>query len=596
MSMESMVNRSCRFLGGSRSLARVAPGTPASPALPLASAFLVAALLCGCGGRAEHGSSNNVGGADSGSAGAATNMAGGLGSGAVGGVGGPGAGETCSPGRAPLRRLTNAEYTKTVASLFGDGSGPTSPLPEESHPFPSDSSAAKQVGLNEATVYFQAAKEVAARATQDPEALAALAPCAGAAEPDAACARTSIEMLATKAFRRAPTEQELSELLALHTSVANHGGDFADATRTVITAVLQAPDFLYRVELGTGEGPRADVQRLTGDEMATRLSYLVWGTSPDDDLRAAAQSGALLEPGGIKKQASRLLADPRSRAGLSAFFDDFLELYRLPELQRADPSYSPRLGTALQEATQRFLQAQIFDQNASWPSVLTSSKAFVNGSVASLYGVVGVTGEQWQEVSLAGTERLGLLTHPSWLMTSLPTNSTNPTQRGYRIMEKILCRDVPPEPPNLPPLPSDPPVGATTRQRWSQFTSPPACVPCHHDMDQLGYAFEVFDSMGRYRSQENGVDIDTKVDVTGLGSTSGPVELVKKLAALPETGACFAQRFAEFGLGKPLASDPAGTCLKQDIARRFEAGGYNVRQLLLDLTQTDAFLYLPKER
>jgi hypothetical protein len=181
-------------------------------------------------------------------------------------------------------------------------------------------------------------------------------------------------------------------------------------------------------------------------------------------------------------------------------------------------------------------------------------------------------------------------------MAGVRTDQTNPTQRGYRIMEKILCRDVPPEPPNLPALPSDPPVGATTRQRWSQFTAPSSCAPCHRDMDQLGYAFEAFDSMGRYRSQENGVDIDTKVDVTGLGPTSGPVELVKKLAALPETQACFAQRFAEFSLGKPLAGDPAGACLKQDITRRFEAAGYNVRQLLLDLTQTDAFLYLPKER
>ncbi|HEY5376392.1 MAG TPA: DUF1588 domain-containing protein, partial [Polyangiaceae bacterium] len=296
------------------------------------------------------------------------------------------------------------------------------------------------------------------------------------------------------------------------------------------------------------------------------------------------------------KQAARLLDDPRSHLGLASFFDDFLGLYELPQLQRSDPSYSPALSVTLGEATQRFLESQIFDHDASWQAVLTSGKAFVNGSVASLYGVAGVTGDTWQEVSLDPTQRLGLLTHPSWLMVGVPTDTANPTQRGYRIMEKILCRDVPPEPPTVSERPPDPPAAGTTRQRWTQFTSYPACTSCHQDMDQLGYALEAFDSMGRYRTTENGVDIDTQVDVSGLGPTNGPVELVKKLAALPETQACFAQRFAEFGLGKALASDPAGPCLQQDIARRFEAAGYNVRQLLLDLTQTDAFLYLPKER
>ena len=115
-------------------------------------------------------------------------------------------------------------------------------------------------------------------------------------------------------------------------------------------------------------------------------------------------------------------------------------------------------------------------------------------------------------------------------------------------------------------------------------------------MDQLGFAFENFDAMGRYRSQEMGLEIDTRIDVTGLGPTNGPVELVSRLASLPETQACFARRFAEFGLGKSLATDAADACLTQDIARRFEATGYDVRRLLLELTQTDAFLYLPRVR
>lgn len=589
-----MANRSSRFLERSGSPAGIARDSRASLTAQFAGLSLVV-LLAGCGGRAERSERG------AGSASAASNAGGASGTGGASATGGTSedggsASETCAPGHAPLRMLTNAEYTRTVATLFGDDSVTTSGLPEEVRSFPVGSSGTPGVGLDQAKAYFQMAKEVAERVTRDSKALGALAPCAAAAQPEASCARTTIAAFAAKAFRRTPTEPELNELQALHTSIMSAGGNFVDATRAVIAAVLQGPDFLYRVEWGTDEGPRPDVRQLTGDEMATRLSYLFWGTSPDEGLSAAAQSGALLDPNGIAKQAARLFDDPRSHDGLAAFFDDFLELYRLPQLQRSDPAYSSAVGVALQEATQRFLESQIFEHDASWPAVLTSNKAFVNGAVSNLYGVVGITGDQWQEVSLDPTERRGLLTHPSSLMVGLQSDGTNPTQRGYRIMEKILCRDVPPEPPDLPALPTDPPANATTRQRWSQLTSSPVCAACHRDMDQLGYALEVFDSLGRYRTQENGLDIDTSVDVTGLGPTTGPVELVNKLAVLPETQACLAQRFAEFGLGKALAADPAGACLKQDIARRFEATGYNVRQLLLALTQTDAFLYLPKER
>jgi hypothetical protein len=306
----------------------------------------------------------------------------------------------------------------------------------------------------------------------------------------------------------------------------------------------------------------------------------------------------LLGPEGIAREAQRLLDDPRSRAGLSTFFDEFLGLSRLSELNRSDPAYSSELGGSLRQATQRFLEAQIFDRNASWPAVLTANQAFVNGRVAGVFGVSGITGDEWQEVALDSAQRLGLLTQPSVLMTTLRTDATNPTQRGYQIMEKVLCRHVPPEPPEVPPLVEQPlPMEPmTTRQRWNYFFSEPACVGCHRDMDQLGFAFENFDAMGRYRTRENGLNIDATANVTGLGPTNGPIELVQKLASLPETQACFARRFAEFGLGKSLANEADGACLTGDLTRRFQAAGYNVRQLILELTQTDAFLYLPKDR
>lgn len=559
--------------------------------------FLVAVLAAGCAGRASRDGvqgSGSGGSISSAGAAGATSAAGGSSAAGYGADGGSTASETCAPGSAPLRRLTRAEYIASASALFGDVTATTAHLPEEPRSFPIGNWAERQrVGLEQATAYSEVAKQLAAHATRDPQALAELSACAAQATPDPSCARTTIESFASKAFRRAPTEQELSELLALHSALSGNGANFARATEAVITAILQGPEFLYRIEWGTGSGPRPDVQRLTGDEMASRLSYLFWGSSPDEHLRESAQSGALLEPDGIAREAARLLDDPRSHAGLSTFFDDFLDLYRLPELQQADPSYSPELGRWLQRATQRFLEAQIFEQQASWPEVLTAHKAFVNGPVAGLFGVSGITGDELREVALDPTQRLGLLTQPGVLVAR--SDSQAPIQRGFHVMERVLCRHVP-EPPEIPPKISEPPAEpATTRQRWTHLTEHPSCGPCHGDMNQLGFAFENFDSLGRFRSQEHGLDIDAKVDVTGLGPTNGPIELVQKLASLPEAQACFARRFAEFGLGKSLASDPADACLTKDIAQRFQAAGFDVRKLLISLTQTDAFLYLPKD-
>jgi Protein of unknown function (DUF1592)/Protein of unknown function (DUF1588)/Protein of unknown function (DUF1595)/Protein of unknown function (DUF1585) len=566
--------------------------------------YAMLTLVVSCGGRSAHsdaephgsgGNESSSGG--SGSAVGGRSAAASAADGGSSGDGGSAESETCAPGHAPLRRLRRSEYLNTITALFGDVGQTNAHLPSELGQFPTGILAEAQwIDLETTTAYFDLSKELAVRVTADAKALAEFAPCAATAAPDAlrGCARSTIETFASKAFRRSPTTGEVDELLALHDSVRAAGGTFADATAAVISATLQAPDFLYRIEWGTDDSSRPDARQLTGDEMATRLSYLFWGAPPDDALRSAAKSGALANAAGVLTQAKRLLDDPRAHDTVAAFFDNFLQLYRLPDLHRSDPAYNPALGAQLQQATQRFLEAQIFGQKASWPSVLTAKQAFVNGPIAALYGIEGISGDALREVALDASQRLGLLTQVGPLVASLDSFTTNPTVRGNELMKTVLCREVPAEPPNVVfPGATDGP--GTMRQRLEAVTSGPSCISCHHDMDQFGYAFENFDASGRYRSQDSGFPIDAAVDIAGVGPTSGPVELVRKLAALPETQACFAQRFAEFSLGKLLADDPGGACLKRDLSRRFEAAGYNVRQLLLDLTQTDAFLSLPKE-
>ena len=559
---------------------------------------LLLTLAVGCGGRSAkegEGAPARGGGVAGGGHPGVAAAAGA--SSAEGGSAGFVSSAACAPGRAPLRRLTKSEYAASIRALFPDAGDAANALPLEPSGFPVGNLAEDQTVSPElARAYFDAAKAIAKQATGDPTALVKLAPCAASVTADTAdaCARSTIAAFASKAFRRAPSTQEVDELLVLHAAIRSAGGGFADATAGAIAAVLQAPDFLYRIEWGVAGGSHPDSRQLSGDELASRLSYLFWGGPPDDALRAAAASGSLLDADGVRTQAARLLADPRSHLALASFFDDFFELQALTTLQRSDATYVPSVGTALQKATQRFLEHEIFDKNGSWPSVLRAPSAFVNDAVSSFYGVTGITGAAFREVPLDTTQRLGLLTQPSLLMVALRSDTANPTQRGFRVMEKLLCRVVPPEPPGISEPQSLSTDAPTARQRWVAHSANPACASCHTDMDQLGFALENFDAMARYRSQENGVPIDTKVVVTGIGSISGPVDLAQKLAALPEAQACFSRRLAEFGLGKHLGTEPADLCLAQNLSQRFEAAGYNVQQLLLELTKTEAFLYLPK--
>ena len=552
----------------------------------LGSFCLVLALLGGCGGRSAD--DHAAGGAQAGSG--ANGDAGSAGSGANS-ASGAGDLASCQPEVAPLRRLTNTEYANTLRALFDDPELAVGELPLE----PPHNYALQQVSPPEVVDdYFRIAKDIARSVTSNAESLAALAPCAGTGEPSADCTRATLSAFANRALRRAASSNEVDELVALQLAIHNEGGSFAQAFAAVIAALLQSPEFLYRIEFGTGESAGEGRLRLSDDELATRLSYLFWQGPPDSKLRAAADSGALRTPEGVQREAQRLFDDPRAHAGVAAFFDDFLLLRFLARVASPEPEFSPALAEELRESTQRFLTHRIFDQHDSWPSLITAPTAFVNQQVASYYGVPGITGDDWREVELDTTQRLGLFTQPSLLIVA-GLGRDNPTRRGLSLLQNVLCRDVPPDPPNLPAPPLvELPSPITTRERWTLQHSGPLCAGCHHDMDQLGFALLSYDALGRYRSTENGLPIDTKIDVLGVGPTDDATELVQRLAALPETQACFAKHFAQFALAKQLGEEPADACLARDLARRFEAGNYDVKQLLLGFTQTPAFLYLPE--
>jgi hypothetical protein len=528
------------------------------------------------------------------------------------GMGAAGAGGTsvtpppskCLPGvvragRAPLRRLTRFEYDNTVRDLLGDTTSPARSLPSDeiANGFGNDAEALSVSSLLVEQL-GTVAEGIAARATE-PAALARLSPCAAAATPmtEDGCVRSFVTSFATRAYRRPVTAAEVNELVALEKTVRAKA-PLPSALAAVIEAVLQSPDFLYRVEWGVADPRRPDLRRPTGDEMATRLSYLFWGSMPDERLRAAAKAGELNTPEGVLTSATRLLDDPRARPVVRFFFDSLLPISGLGGLERDRalfPTYSGTIGAYMREETQRLLEHEIFEGTHTWPSVLVAPYTFVNGPLAAFYGMTGISGDAFRKVPVDPARRLGLLTQGGLMAGTTPSNHTNPVLRGSFVVRKLMCKSVPlPQGEILAKAkPPDPYSGKTARERFTRHKEDPICASCHLLMDPVGLAFENYDPVGLYREKENGVTIDASGAVPDTGEpVPGPIELVRKLSESPDTQACLASHWMDFAYGQSAgARDP---CVEAGLVAAFAQSGHDVRKLLLALTQTDEFLFFTR--
>jgi hypothetical protein len=504
------------------------------------------------------------------------------------------------PGPAPLRRLTRFEYNNTVRDLLGDNTSPASGLPaeESGNGFGNDASA-QAVSSLLAEQYASVAEAIATRATQTPAALGKLAACAGSpGAGEEACARTVIDGLAPRAYRRPLAAGEADSLLALYRSTRGlAGASFGSAVAAVIEALLQSPDFLYRVELGVPDRDHPGLRRPSGDEMAVRLSYFLWGTMPDEPLRAAARSGELLTADGVRAQATRMLADPRAKRMVRFFFENLLPISGLSDLERDKtlyPAYTPAIGALMKEETQRLLEFEVFEGSGTWAGALTAPHTFVNAALAGFYKLPGVTGAAFQKVPVEAGKRLGFLTHASLMSGTTHSNHTNPVVRGAFVARQLLCLQIP-----LPDAsiaekvkPPDPYSGKTARERFTKHQDDPVCKSCHAIMDPIGFALENFDAIGLWRSQENGVTIDVSGGVPGVpGTVNGAAELASKLATAEAAEACLAGHWLQFAYGR--SQEASDECVQAKVTAAFASAKHDIRQLLLALTQTDDFLYLP---
>ncbi len=333
-----------------------------------------------------------------------------------------------------------------------------------------------------------------------------------AGEQEEACAEKIISNLAHRAYRRPATADDLRQLLALYRRGAESGG-FEAGVRLALQKILVSPEFIFRMEFDPPNAAPGSVYRISDVELASRLSFFLWSSIPDDELLAVAERGGLRDASVLEGQVRRMLADPRSRALVTNFAGQWLFLRNIARIQpdpAAFPSFDENLRQALGQETELLIESNL-REDRSPVDLLTTDYTFLNQRLAEHYGIAGVYGSEFRRVAITDPKRKGLLGQASILAVTSYPDRTSPTIRGKWVLEQLLGLPPPPPPPNVPSLKEDASTRTLTmRQRMEQHRANPTCAVCHRAMDPIGFALENFDGLGRWR------------DSTGAGA--GPID------------------------------------------------------------------------
>jgi hypothetical protein len=411
-------------------------------------------------------------------------------------------------------------------------------------------------------------------------------------KPAAECARENLRPFVARAFRRPVTDDELAPFARLAELAVQQGESFEFAMQTALAAVLVSPEFLFRIERDeTPRDPR-EPHPLGDYELASRLSYFLWSSMPDDELFERAAQGDLHADAVLDAQVRRMLQDPKSAALVTSFGDQWLNLRILDDV-RPDPEKFKEFDAALKEDMKRETRSffeHVVREDRSILEFLDGPYTFVNARLSRHYGLVAVEGDAFRKVSLDGTPRAGLLTHGSILtLTSMPTR-TSPVKRGKWMLEVILDEPPPPPPPNVPELAETAQAspGATLREQLEIHRTNPVCASCHQTMDALGFGMENFDAVGRYRETDGDKPLDTTGTLPGGKSFRGPKELI---AVLKQRDVDFARaltnKMLTYALGRGL--EFYDRCAVDTIVERLKENEFKFSVLVSEIVKSRPF-------
>jgi len=506
-------------------------------------------------------------------------------------------------GPSPLRRLSDEEYLNALADLFPTQS-PTLPALPPDIPVAGFENAAEAQEPSDVLIarYEAIANAYAAGAAADTPSVSALVGCSDWSTPAlaTACATQFILQTGGRIFRRPLTDAErdryLTRFQAWQAAV-----DFEGAAQLTLSALLQSPQFLYRPEpdpSGTAAGTVVPVEPFA---MATRLSFFLWASVPDDALLQAATLGELQTDSDLRAQATRMLADDRARRVLWSFHRQWLGLDRilLAESAARTPDVDPLWTTATQasvyQETQLFVQ-NVLAQGGTLGDLLTSPRAWVNGEMARIYGLAAPAEPNlWTEVTLPPADRAGLLTRASFLAAYSHQAATSPPVRGNGIQLRWLCQ-LPVSPPPGVDLsqPTAPPDAGpeTNRMLFEERTSPPSCQVCHAGLNGFGFGLEGYNAAGHVQTTDNGLPVDVSGTITGTdvnGPFSGGVALSTALSQSAVVHRCATSQWLRFAFGRaPVAAEDGTVAVLGDA---FLKSGGDVQSLLVSIVLSPSFRF-----
>jgi mono/diheme cytochrome c family protein len=407
----------------------------------------------------------------------------------------------------------------------------------------------------------------------------------------AACVRKILSTLARRAYRRPVTDAEVAALTGFVDLARSDGQSVEAGLALAIQALLVSPHFLFHVEHDPDPSDATQVHRISDIELASRTSYFLWRSMPDEELLKLAERGELGKPSVLEAQVRRMLADPKASALAESFAGQWLEIRNLDGLHPDParfPEWGPELRDAMRTETQLFFD-WILRQNRPIGDFIDARYTFLNELLAKYYGIAGVSGSDFRRVALTTDQRGGVLSQASVLAVSSYPTRTSVVLRGKYVLQNILGSPPPPPPPDVPAL-DESAVGTTQslRQQMEAHRSSPACAACHARMDPLGFGLENYDAIGHWRSQDGAFPVDASGVLPDGHSFSSPTELRRILRSkLPDFARCLTRKMLIYALGRGLGSSDAATV--QTITEHLAASGYRMQTLIREIVESNPF-------
>jgi hypothetical protein len=483
------------------------------------------------------------------------------------------------------RRLSRTEFDNTVRDLLGDitSSGFGMLPPDAYDPFDNDyRTQLPSPTLIEALEVL--ATNAAARLAADPARRSAILPCTPSGPADATCFRNFIVRFGRKALRRPLSTDEVQSLLGFQ-AFSVEGNDFFIGVQLVIRTLLQHPELVYRLEVGTPVDGADGIFRLNNYEVATRLSYFLWGTTPPDWLLDLADAGRLQSAESIRSAASRLLQDPRANARVARFHGLWLGYHQLP--------HSAELTQALQTETSALVNKVVFEDQADYFELFRSNQTYINDFLADHYGLPRPGSSSFQWVNYGSSGRKGIMSQGAFLSAGAKFNDTSPTQRGIFVRSRLLCQRILPPPPSVnPDQPPTSPVSSCKVDRYASHASVGSCAACHQNLDPVGFGLENYDRAGRFRATDDGhpeCPITGNGRIAEMGAFNGPAALEDLLLASGQLEQCVVTQVYRFAMGKQESADDAG--LITALTTKFRGNNRSFKQLLLDVASNETFAF-----